>query len=741
MKKITLIVFTLCLSIFNSFDVYAQDEVTVADLGELVQQEVDGTIYTVSGEVILTHQHGQRNQKFIQDDTGAILIDDDDGIITTEYNLYDGISGLRGTLSVYNELLQFVPAEDPGAATSSDNTVEPTLMTLDELTTADQSMLVRINEVQFNTDETTFNPSNSYDIMDPSGTGILRTPSQSAALDYFGTGIPEGTNDMIFLVSQFNETMQVFPRSIEDIYLDGVPAFTLTFDVKDEEDNAVTDAVVTFDGQIFAAGEYVFEDVLAGNYDYSVEKSGFYTRNGNVSLSGSDITLSVVLVAEDNDAVTTYPFVEGFDVDDIPPGNWSHFVADAGSWQFNSDIVNSGDGAVFHTFTSAGQPADSWLVSPQLVIDAESELLLKFFERNGLMNDYAYSGVKISTGSGNPIHDEFEEVYESSASLNNFTEKVIDLSDYTGEVIYIAFHYQGENAHQWYVDDFSVEAVPEAIEVADIATLRQQDMGSLVYHLTGEAILTHQHGQRNQKYIQDATGAIVIDDPDMIITTAYELYDGITGIKGTLSVYNNLIQFTPTEDPGAATSSGNTVDPLVVTLADIAPEHQAMLIWIEGVTFDTEENIFTSSFSYPISDESGSSIFRTPSGSAELDYFETGIPVDPTDMIALVSQFGDDMQIFARSLDDFGAGVNVENIVAGDDMMIYPNPVHDQLQIKLSKDFAEIIIVNSIGQQVERISDPSDLFNVDMKNMQSGLYFISFIEENGQVETRKIIKR
>ncbi len=741
MKKFTLIIFTLCFGIFNSFTVFAQDEVTVENLGELVEQEVDETIYTVSGEVVITHQHGQRNQKYIQDDTDAILIDDDDGIITTEYDLYDGITGLRGTLSVYNEMLQFVPAEDPGAATSNDNTVEPVLMTLDELTPEDQSMLVRINGIEFNTDETVFESSTSYDISDASGTGILRTPNSSAGLDYFGTNIPEDSRDMIVIVSQFGDDMQVFPRSIGDIYLDGVPAFTITFDVKDEQDNAVSDAVVTFDDESYAAGEYVFEEVLAGNYEYSVEKDGFYTRNGNVSVSGNDITVSVILVAVDENAVTSYPFAEGFDVDDVPPGDWSHYFGDNGNWQYTDDIVNSGDGAVFHDFTAAGQPADSWLISPQLVIDDQSELLLKFFERNSLMDDYAYSGVKISTGSGNPIHDEFEEIYESSDDQGSYNERVIDLSDYAGEVIYIAFHYQGENGHQWYIDDFSVEDVPEAIEVEDIATLREQDTGSLVYHLTGEAIITHQHGQRNQKYIQDETGAIVIDDPDGIITTQYDLYDGITGLRGTLSVYNELLQFVPAEDPGAATSNDNTVTPQVMTLADLTPGHQAMLIWVEGVTFDTEETVFSGSSSYNIADESGSSIFRTPSNSAELDYFDTNIPADPVDMIALVSQFGDDMQIFTRSIDDFGADVNVEEIVAGNNMTIYPNPVNNHLQIKLSSNFAEIIIVNSIGQQVEKISNPSDQLMVDMKNMQSGLYFISFIDENGQVETRKVIKR
>ena len=93
--------------------------------------------------------------------------------------------------------------------------------------------------------------------------------------------------------------------------------------------------------------------------------------------------------------------------------------------------------------------------------------------------------------------------------------------------------------------------------VANIAALRAITLPSTeVYKLTGEAVLTLKATSRNAKYIQDATGAILIDDASGKITTNYNLGDGITGITGTLALFQNMLQFTPIGDPGAATSTG-----------------------------------------------------------------------------------------------------------------------------------------------------------------------------------------
>lgn len=188
-------------------------------------------------------------------------------------------------------------------------------------------------------------------------------------------------------------------------------------------------------------------------------------------------------------------------------------------------------------------------------------------------------------------------------------------------------------------------------QVANIAELRNGQTDGTVYQLAGEAILTFQTNTRNQKYIQDATGAILIDDNAGNITTAYELYDGITGITGTLSVFQNMIQFVPSADPGAASSTGNTLTPEIVTLDELDASYQAQLVTINMVEFTNASGNFAASTNYPITDPSGSGVFRTQY--ADLDYIGTPVPTLAQNVTGVILQYQSTIQFIARSLDDF----------------------------------------------------------------------------------------
>ena len=191
--------------------------------------------------------------------------------------------------------------------------------------------------------------------------------------------------------------------------------------------------------------------------------------------------------------------------------------------------------------------------------------------------------------------------------------------------------------------------ITSSTQVADIATLRAQTTGSNVYTLTGEAILTFQQSSRNQKYIQDATGAILIDDNAGNITTTYNLYDGITGISGTLTLYSNLLQFVPVADPGEATSSNNVVEPEVRTLASLSAVDQAKLIKVMNVTITGAATFPSNAENLTATDPTASLTLRTFPGA---DYAGTDIPTDPVNLTCLVGQYNDTMQIGHRFLSD-----------------------------------------------------------------------------------------
>ncbi|MBM4404223.1 MAG: endonuclease, partial [Candidatus Cloacimonetes bacterium] len=190
------------------------------------------------------------------------------------------------------------------------------------------------------------------------------------------------------------------------------------------------------------------------------------------------------------------------------------------------------------------------------------------------------------------------------------------------------------------------------IGVSTIAQLRGSSIGS-VYTLTGEAVLTFKQTFRNQKYIQDGTAAILIDDNSGVITTAYNLNDGITGITGTLGTFGGMLQFVPTRDPGAATSSGNTIVPQEISLAQLLSnfeDYESELVKVLSVSFSSTGN-FANGIVYLMNDGVTDFNFRTTF--YDVDYIGTAIPTIAKNIIGLPNSRTEGNFFTARNLADF----------------------------------------------------------------------------------------
>jgi hypothetical protein len=402
----------------------------VSTIAELRAGAQDGTVYRLAGEAVLTYQQSYRNKKYIQDATAAIEIDDNDGVITTSYNLYDGITGITGTVGEYNGLLQFTPVEDPGAATSNGNSVTAQTITVSEFITNFEDYeaeLVRLDTIRFTSAGQAFSTGKNYEVYRDSDTTVFRTNFYEA--NYIGATIPDSAN-VTGIAIEYRGTAQIVSRDSSDI-------------------------------------------------DFISEAEG-------------------------------------------------------------SDIV----------------------------------------------------------------------------------------------------------------------------EVSTLAELRAGAQDGTVYQLTGEAVLTYQQSYRNKKYIQDATAAIEIDDNDGVITTSYNLYDGITGITGTVGEYNGLLQFTPVEDPGAATSTGNTIAAQTVTVSEFTSLFESIeseLVTIQNLSFVTQADSFKTGTNYDVFVGSDSTVFRT--NFYEADYILTPIPYFAhTTGIAI--EYNGTAQIVARSLNDFVVQNNAPEITS-----------------------------------------------------------------------------
>ena len=221
--------------------------------------------------------------------------------------------------------------------------------------------------------------------------------------------------------------------------------------------------------------------------------------------------------------------------------------------------------------------------------------------------------------------------------------------DFSDTVNYIVTA-QDATAQVWKV----VVTVEEPIAVATMAELRAGTTdNATLYKLTGEVVLTHAIAYRNKKYVQDATGGIEVDDSPGKITTTYAVGDGITGLVGTLENYSGLIQLHPVEDPGAATSTGNTVTPVVVTAAGLNAnynDYESELVTLRGVTFADAGSNFTGGTNYDLQQGTDVTVFRAHFYDA--DYIGTAIPAGLQSVTGIVLEYNTEAEVASRNAAD-----------------------------------------------------------------------------------------
>ena len=353
------------------------------------------------------------------------------------------------------------------------------------------------------------------------------------------------------------------------------------------------------------------------------------------------------------------------------------------------------------------------------------------------------AGISAATLSGNQVTLTFSPALSEGTA---YTLVVNNVADVTGNVMSpdtLIFTY----------------GVSEEFQVANIAALRAKwtdaldingtHFGNDVYKLTGNVIVTGiNDSYRHQIFIQDATGAIVIDDPNGKITTSLETGDEITGLYGTLTDYYGLLQFAVTEDYNApALSIYNDVAPLTVTLAELQNveymnAHQCELIRMETAKINPlTSNMFENGKKYTLTQNG-----QTGNGLWIHFYNIEGltgeqIPSQPTNLTGVNKISYGEYYLIPRT--GFDLGTDVPNYLNENDLDVYPNPAADRLTVSLRTDqfqVTQMAVYDLNGRLVlsQPVSDNQLTLNVGQ--LSSGSYFLRLSDGKFSVTTKFVKK-
>lgn len=284
---------------------------------------------------------------------------------------------------------------------------------------------------------------------------------------------------------------------------------------------------------------------------------------------------------------------------------------------------------------------------------------------------------------------------------------------------------------------FSVGTISQ---VSNITALIASTPGD-IYELTGEAIISYivTENNRNQKYIQDGGAGILIDDLPGNLSTSFNIGDGISGLKGELSLFNGTYQFLPVANVATASSTGNTLAPIVVSASDFinsGDTYQSRLITLNNVTFE-DTGVFVDNTNYNVADGADVTVCRVSFGDEDL--IGTAIPTTASSITGIGAQFQSTNQIMPRYVSDIAAPLSVINFDANT-FSLYPNPTNTGFVTisSTTNDAMNVQVFDVLGKQVKNETLLNN--NLNVSNLNSGIYIVKITQNNTSITKKLVIK-
>ena len=203
---------------------------------------------------------------------------------------------------------------------------------------------------------------------------------------------------------------------------------------------------------------YTLSDLDSGTaYEFYVQAD---CGGGDLSFWAGPFSFTTEYVC---DVIDTYPFFEGFE-NAVPPACWLALDEDGDGYNWTQVPVSS---HTTHTGDFAAMSAsydndfgvltpDNYLITPQLDINADN-LELRFWVA-AQDPDWAAEKFSVMVSTTGTAPADFTEIYTETLSSEVWSEVVLSLTDYNGELIYIAIrHWDSTNWFQMKLDDFLID--------------------------------------------------------------------------------------------------------------------------------------------------------------------------------------------------------------------------------------------------------------------------------------------
>lgn len=231
------------------------------------------------------------------------------------------------------------------------------------------------------------------------------------------------------------------------------------------------------------------------------------------------------------------------------------------------------------------------------------------------------------------------------------------------------------------------------------------------------------NGKRRGINIYNTLFTGTVGDSLVVTGTATE-YSDLTEIGNISYVYNF--------------KANKTLNPIVITASEVNEDYEGMLVQINNVIFDKPGIVIPEqNTSYMATDNTGNIVVYINKYSRLV---RKSFPSKVTNLVGIVSQFQGVYQILPRDISDFKEYTSTKYQLNSDigNVLVFPNPANDILNIQCEKAICSLKITNLSGQVV--LFQKQDQKQIQIQNLTSGVYILEATFENGTITRTKFCK-
>ena len=287
---------------------------------------------------------------------------------------------------------------------------------------------------------------------------------------------------------------------------------------------------------------------------------------------------------------------------------------------------------------------------------------------------------------------------------------------------------------------FSVASITQVTNITD---LRAGTINEF-YELTGEALISYivTENTRNQKYIQDADAGILIDDVAGTLSAPLNIGDGITGLQGQLSEFGGIFQFIPSANVAGASSNGNTITPIDVTVSEFLTNgetYESRLIRLLDVNF-ADMGTFADNTNYNVTVDGGTDMTICRVSFGDEDLIGSTIPTVTANITGLGGEFSGARQILPRYDSDVLDATLSVNSFDTTNFSIFPNPTNTGFVNITTTTNApvNVVVFDILGKEVISKTIHNNTLNVS--NLNAGIYILKLNQNEATVSKKLVIK-